>query len=268
MKIIESPIVHHVAQTELDQEGIDAFLLYFGVEDWNTDAPSGTEELIEVAGRMCYSSFETKTHSASEFNKNVTKVRKGNTSYINNIHNVKHGSILEHGTDSYIISDVPRLYCHEQVRHRVGVAYSERSLRYIRLNELDLCFPHPFQQLDDKTKKQIKELFMTTAQSLENTYNQMEEILFPEGKRISFEEKKRLTSAMRYLMPMGMATGIMVTANHRSWRHIIQLRTSRHAEDWIRAVYVLIAEDLEKRYPNLYQDMKGTSVNGMMEYTF
>jgi hypothetical protein len=157
---------------------------------------------------------------------------------------------------------------HEQVRHRVGVAYSQESLRYVRFANLSLCFPHVFQQLEEKERDVVETLFRQTGAYLETIYAAMEKLLFSNDKKISFAEKKRLTSGMRYLMPMGMSTGILVSGNHRAWRHMIELRTSRHAEDWIRDAYGIIARDQQTRYPNLFQDMTGTEVEGLMEYTF
>lgn len=269
MNLIEEPIVHHLAQTTLDSEGVDQFLLYFGAADWETDAPSDAEELIELAGRRCYNSFESESHEVSQHNLNLTKVRKGNQKYIGNIIDVNHGAVIEHASDSYMISAVPRVFTHEQVRHRVGVAYSQESLRYVRMANLSICYPHVFQDLEEEEKKnKIHEVFSKTSEYLESAYAEMNDILFSDDNNYNFGYKKRLTSAMRYLMPMGLSTGILVTANHRTWRHTLELRTSRHAEDWIRHVYGIIARDLQSRYPNLYQDMKGQIVDGLMEYTF
>ncbi|KKM61534.1 hypothetical protein LCGC14_1530820, partial [marine sediment metagenome] len=90
-----------------------------------------------------------------------------------------------------------------------------------------------------------------------------------ETKRM-FSEKKKLQSAMRRLMPIGLATGIIVTTNHRNWRYLIQLRTDRAAEEEMRLVFHLIATDLDLNFHTIYQDMDKERVTQGLppEYTF
>ena len=57
-------------------------------------------------------------------------------------------------------------------------------------------------------------------------------------------------------MPIGLCTGIIVTANHRNWRHLIELRTAPGAEEEIRVVFLDIANSMREHNPNLYQDMQ------------
>ena len=80
-----------------------------------------------------------------------------------------------------------------------------------------------------------------------------------EGFRIDklkdFHLKKQLTSAFRRVAPIGLTTNILVTANHRAWRHMIEMRTSEGAEEEIREVFLKVAGLFSKAFSNLYQDM-------------
>lgn len=69
-----------------------------------------------------------------------------------------------------------------------------------------------------------------------------------------FDEKKRITSALRRLVPDGIATSIIWTANMRALRHVLELRTSRHAEEEIRKVFDTVGQIAVTRYPNIFQD--------------
>lgn len=69
MKQIE-PQVFLLARPTIDAEGLAAYLQAVGAPGWTTDSPSAAEQLIEVAGRACYRSFEPG------LNPNVTKVRE------------------------------------------------------------------------------------------------------------------------------------------------------------------------------------------------
>lgn len=51
------------------------------------------------------------------------------------------GSVIEHHVTNWIFADVSRVFTHELVRHRVGTAFSQESLRYVRLNDLGLWLP-------------------------------------------------------------------------------------------------------------------------------
>ena len=46
----------------------------------------------------------------------------------------------------------------------------------------------------------------------------------------------------------------MMTANARTWRHVIAERTAASAEEEVRLVMYGVYEDLRMRYPNIYQD--------------
>lgn len=112
------PRVFPVAQTRIDRPALRAFFDHLGVEG-TTDAHSEAEELTEVAGKLCYMSFDTSLNQ----NLTVTGSRK-NFDYIQQgLISTKHGSVLEHATISFIFADVSRIFTHELVRHRAGAAY-------------------------------------------------------------------------------------------------------------------------------------------------
>jgi thymidylate synthase (FAD) len=264
MAFFVNPEVFHVANTQVDYEGVDSFLVGFGCEDWRTDTETGAEELVEIAGRRCYNSFESETHKASEFNPNISKVREGNASYIGNILKSGHGAVIEHVYDTYLLHNVSRTMTHELVRHRLA-NYSQESLRYVRLTDIGMWFPGCFEK--HEKAEELRAVFLKAMTQMEDNYKTLEGLLGINDLK-SFTQKKKYTSAMRRIMPIGLATGITVTMNARMWRHTIAMRTSHHAEEEIRLVFGIIAKDLKERYPNLFQDMQGAVVDGYMEYTF
>ncbi len=58
------------------------------------------------------------------------------------------------------------------------------------------------------------------------------------------------------------------TGNHRSIRWAIEQRTDSVAEEEIRIVFGEVAREQQRCYPNLYQDMHGEMVDGIMKYIF
>lgn len=258
-----TPKIFHLGETRVNESGLQDFLSFHEVEDWETDEGSDAELLIEVAGRRCYQSWETEAVSVSEKNPNLAKVRTGNKAYINNILKVRHGSVIEHASCTYAIENVTRVFTHEIVRHRL-CAFSQESLRFVRPTQLKAYFPEVFKELKDPERKHVEALFEGCFEELEGIQRQLVAVLGMDEVKRAFGDKKKLQSAMRRLMPIGMATGIIVTTNHRNWRHLIAMRTAKGAEEEIRLVFRLIADDLLSRYPALYQDM--TEDDG--EYSF
>jgi len=253
----EKPSVCHLGGTQLDKLGLGYFLEIMGSSEWTTDPCADGEKLVEVAGRVCYRSF------VEGLNPNVVQVRKGNQIYLANLLKQGHHSVLEHVSDTFGIR-LTRVATHELVRHRVGVAYSQESLRYVRLDKLSMYWPTAF--ANHPEAESLLEVFQTTAAKLENIQLELAQIL--DLNHLGFEEKKKLTSSMRRLAPIGLMTTIIVTANQRAWRHMIQLRTSRHAEEEIRLIFGSIFRILNSRYPSLYQDAVQEMADGLVEVRF
>ncbi|NOY70101.1 MAG: FAD-dependent thymidylate synthase [Deltaproteobacteria bacterium] len=258
MRNIEKPKAYLVAKSMLVNEGLNEYLKDIGNPDWEPDkAAADGENLIEAAGRMCYRSWQPYDPSKPEAtNPNVGRVRKGNAGYIGNVLKSGHGSILEHVSMTFICRNVSRVFTHELVRHRAGMAYSQESLRYVRLDDLPVWIPDSARANPEAEKK-----FADVIDFLENAQKEMARI-FNFDDLEDFTSKKMLTSMFRRLAPIGIGTTIVVTGNLRSWRHIIEMRTSVHAEEEIRIVCSQIAEICKKEYPHVFQDMSLNDTTG------
>lgn len=214
---------------------------------WRPDpSVSWTENVMEFAGRLCYWSFESEDGSYD--NKNLSKVREGNRSYLGNIIKAKHGSIFEHGGPlTVLFSDVSRVFTHELVRHRAGCAYSQTSGRYVRSDDIKLWFPSC---IDDTAHDIMSE----TVLMVEDQIKKLEKH-YDIDNMVDFNAKKILTSAFRRIAPNGQANNILMSCNHRAMRHMIELRTSKHAEEEIAICFSSLAVEMKRSFPNLYQDM-------------
>lgn len=238
-----------VAETQILNEGLNSFLAELGVPEWTTDAPTDAEKLMEVAGKLCYMSFST------DLNKNLTKTGgRSNLQYLQDgLIKVKHGSVLEHATVTFILLNVSRVLTHELVRHRAGCAYSQVSGRYVRTG---VIYGSDLPEIIKKNPKAM-EIFENAFKQMEDNVQKLssvfkiDEMTSPKA----FALKKILTSAFRRLVGNGQANHITFTANHRALRHILVERTSRHAEEEIRKVFLSVFSLLKTRYPNLYADM-------------
>tara|TARA_B100000315_G_C14516977_1_gene559636 strand:+ start:527 stop:1330 length:804 start_codon:yes stop_codon:yes gene_type:complete len=261
---IKTPRVYLVAKTSLVVDGLNAFLSDIGSPDWSISSDvSDGENLVEVAGRICYRSWQPyDPDKPNSTNPNITKVREGNDKYLRNILESGHGSVLEHVCLTFICSGVSRVFTHELVRHRAGMAYSQESLRYVRLDDLSFWFPEVLKGNVEAQKK-----FKDVVSFLEGVQKDLA-ALFNIKDIKDFATKKKLTSMFRRLAPEGIGTTIMVTGNLRSWRHIIAMRTSQAAEEEIKIIGDKIARICKKEYPNIFQDMEYESNTGEWKFIF
>ena len=223
------PQVFLIAEQQVVHDDVQNYLTYIGAEGWQSDTDIDCQELIEVMGRGCYKSFGT------ELNPNLTRVRESNEAYLENIINIGHGSVLEHGWVSFMICDTSRVVTHELVRHRSGTAISQESLRFLRLEDMGLWMPQAYAGDEDST-----DIFEETWEYLELQYTRLiaragaiEGIPFDD---LPFSKKKYYTSAAR------------------AARHIIEMRTDEHAEEEIRLVFNKIGDILKNKYPALFSD--------------
>ena len=267
-----TPAVFLIARPSIDIEGMRGYLRDVGGESWlqmrlaaadaapGAGTPSGAgnpsdsgasrpaqpaelnagELLVEFGGRACYRSWEPG------LNVNVSKVRTNQREYFANILRSAHGSVLEHANYSFALRNVSRLFTHELVRHRAGSAFSQESLRYVRLTDIGFRVPPALEPL--------RERVLSIVEQLEEFQLSAAEKLGIDEEGVSFHVKKEVTSALRRLAPIGLSTDIVWTANVRTLRHVIELRTAAGAEEELRLVFDAIARVMQDEAPGLFQD--------------
>ncbi len=234
-----------IAETKVDYAAMDHALLHLGVDGWASDGGTDADVLTEFAGKSCYMSFD------KNLNLNLSKVGgRPNSAYIQDgIIGNKHGSVLEHSTVTFFLTNVSRVVTHELVRHRAGTAFSQTSGRYVRSDEVDMYVPFElakFPGASDVIKRAVREMEENVAELVEITG--IEDMT-------DFGMQKGLTIAFRRIPGNGQATNLVMTANHRAGRHVIGMRTSVHAEEEIRYIMADVAEQLKERFPTIYGDM-------------
>jgi thymidylate synthase (FAD) len=258
---IVNPKVYKIAETKIDNDQVFAWLKDLGGEECLAHVVGDDKEkLIELCGRRCYKSY------VENLNKNVTRIRKDSAIYHDNVLKSEHGSILEHATITFAIENISRVATHELIRHRAGAAISQESLRFVRLTDINMYFPKIFGEFGTEKEKKALELATKAREYAENIQVEFME-LYAEEMESDFDTKKKLTSAFRRYAPDGLATGIIETFNYRAIRHIVAMRTSRHAEEEIRDVAGQIAEIAIQTSPMIFGDFEKIDTNdGLFEY--
>lgn len=252
MQQIDAPVVYLVAQPDIDYDEIRWFLEEEGaseeyVQKWTDllrrEIPGG-QDLIEVAGRMCYRSYEPG------MNPNVTRVRGNQGDYLRNILASGHGSILEHVSLSFILSGVSRVLTHELVRHRAGSAFSQESLRYVRLDDIPVWVPGEGEADHAEFAADVREVTELAEAKIAKWAGKWG----LDDRLTTFGYKKQMTSRLRRMAPEGLATNILWTANVRTLRHVIEMRTDPSAEEEMRLVFGMVLRHCRDTYPELFAD--------------
>jgi thymidylate synthase (FAD) len=243
------PQVFLIARPSVDLAGMRAYLESVGGASWldrrveeSDGSPNAAEQLVEFAGRACYRSWEPG------LNPNVTRIRTDQAEYFANILRAQHGSVLEHANYSFALRNVSRVFTHELVRHRAGSAFSQESLRYVRLTEIGFRVPPALEPVRDQV--------VSLVEQLEEFQASAAEALGIDDEGVPFHVKKEVTSALRRLAPIGLSTDIVWTANVRTLRHVIEMRTAPGAEEELRLVFDDIARTMKAEAPNLFQDFE------------
>ena len=242
-----TPSVFILARPALDLDGLRGYLADVGGESWldrrleeTGGEPNPGELLVEFGGRACYRSWEPG------LNPNVTRIRTDPAEYFGNLLRSGHGSVLEHANYSFAFRNVSRVFTHELVRHRAGSAFSQESLRYVRLTDIGFRVPPALEPVRDQVLsivEQLEEFQLTAAAALGI-----------DADGVPFHVKKEATSALRRLAPIGLSTDIVWTANLRTLRHVIEMRTADGAEEELRLVFDLVARLMVREAPHIFAD--------------
>jgi thymidylate synthase ThyX len=135
---------------------------------------------------------------------------------------------------------------HELVRHRAGSAFSQESLRYVRLADIGFRVPPALEPLREQVVRIVEQLEEFQVEAAGQ--------LGIDDEGVPFHVKKEVTSALRRLAPIGLSTDIIWTANLRTLRHVIEMRTAPGAEEELRLVFDAVARIMLEEAPGLFQD--------------
>jgi len=207
--------------------------------EWQGESTDG-ERLAEFAGRLCYMSQHNP-------------VKRATREYLDNIKKQGHGSVLEHATYSLLLEGVSRSLTHELVRHRAGFAYSQLSQRYV--DESHAAFVVPPAIIGDEA---LERAWRTQVESAQQAYVALVEQLMERYAWVAdrVHRRKMAREAARAVLPNATETKIVVTANARAWRTMLELRSSEGAEMEIRRAAIMILRLLQTEAPGFFSDFE------------
>lgn len=188
-------------------------------------------DAIEKAARTCYRSEDKITEDGSS----DQKIKEMLTT-------LGHTAMLEHSVLSVEFT-TDRAIANELERHRL-CSFAQESTRYCNYSKNkfgnELAFVKPEWMSDCMFGSN---LWLSTCNMAERYY------------------KALLTNGLkpedaRCVLPLCLATKLVMTTNYAEWRHILKLRTAKGAHPQMRALMIPLLEELQETIPVIFDDIK------------
>lgn len=298
------PKVYLVGYTYPDPDLLEQFLLETDnmkfVEDQRDamlDGITGMETLVSMYAKLCYRSLDPK-HNVN------LKGARGIADNLKAVMDHAHGSVFEHVSLNFVVTNCSRVFTHQMVRHRVGTAYSQTSGMYCRTSpgKLDFVLDPVLEPVSSIITDHISHTeravyLMECAYGLRAPTDQAghstepcdnmhailagaehswiayissdfdESLLWPVSHAIPYARRKLLTSAIRRVVPEAQSNELGMTINLRTLRQLVPLRTERTNEWEIREVFSQIYDICDLEFPTLFGDAQVHFVDGIKEVT-
>ena len=186
------------------------------------------EELVAMAGRLCYSPADLDT-----LEQRVGA--KDQSTYLKKVSSMGHHSLLEHASFTFGLEGVSRALLAQITRHRIA-SFSVQSQRYVGMDEdFDFVVPESVQALGEEAVAEFR--------------RQMEQI----GKWYMGWMDRVPKEDARFLLPNAAATRIIVTMNARELLHFFSLRCCSRAQWEIREVAWRMLEAAREAAPAIFE---------------
>jgi len=234
--------IYLISRPGFDAETFLSFLQEERMEWIRSPRATETEEIVEIAGRVCYMSFGDKQSP------------RRNGDYIHNLIRQGHESVLEHVSWTFLLAGISRAFTHQLVRHRVGFAFSQLSQQYHE--ETTATFVEPAHLKQSPQALQAWRRAVTVSQeSYKVILDSLSELEGAPGLDLSKKEFKRaIRSAARSVLPNATETKIVATANARALRHFFKIRGSIPGDIEMREVAAALFNVVRTEAPSLFAD--------------
>lgn len=249
----DRPSVTLLSRPVFDPLAIETWLAGLGLEWRRTPGATPAEELVEVAGRVCYMSFGPHNQSP-----------RTNPEYILNLISQGHESVLEHASWTLLFSGVSRSFSHQLVRHRVGFSFSQLSQQYADQSEIPARIPGML-----RDSQNLRALWESAVESAHSAYRAIlaelethEDVVGVQHGNAR-ERRRAIRTAARSVLPEATETRVVVTANARSLRAFLEERGGITGDEEMRLASAAVLRALEPEAPGLFSDFSISEVDGL-----
>lgn len=189
-------------------------------------------DVIEKAARTCYRSKDKITEDGSS----DRKIKEMLTT-------LGHTAMLEHSVLSVEFT-TDRAIANELERHRL-CSFAQESTRYCNYSKdkfgNELTFVQP---------EWIFDLFTYDASIWADA------CVMAEHTYLTLLKKGLKPEDARCVLPLSLATKLVMTTNYAEWRHILKLRTAKGAHPQMRALTIPLLKELQETIPVIFDDIK------------
>lgn len=234
--------IYLLSQPRFDVETFLSFLSDEGTQWARSPRATQAEEVVEVAGRICYMSFGDKQSP------------RRNGEYLHNLIEQGHESVLEHVSWTFLLAGVSRAFTHQLVRHRAGFSFSQLSQQYHE--ETDAVFVEPTHlQRSPQALEAWRKAVAVSRESYRVILDSLSQAESNSGPKLSKKEFNRaIRSAARSVLPNATETKVVVTANARALRHFFKIRGSIPGDIEMREVAAALFKLVRTDAPSLFDD--------------
>ena len=185
-------------------------------------------DTVEHAIRNCYQSQD--------------KIKEGSAeAIIRGCIKSGHHSVLEFG-DVCVKLTCDRATMSQITRHRIGVVFAIQSQRYVNYSK-------------EKFGESIK-VIVPQGLTNESYETWRTSVLTSEAAYMLMTKDQNIKAEVaRSVLPNCTATTIYMKANIREWRHIFNLRVSKHSQTDIRKLMKELLIKMYKEYPVFFEDL-------------
>ena len=197
--------------------------------------PRAIMERIERAGRTCYKSEAKGTG-------------EGARAFVKRIIAQGHLSVIEHESLSVrFITD--RGVTHELVRHRLA-SYSQESTRYCDYEGDGVVVIRPVWLEEGVIGDWGSDRSITGPPPADREW--LLAMMWAEQSYRILRAFGWQPQQARAVLPNSLKTEIVMTANFREWRHVLELRTAKAAHPQIRALMEPLRRELAQALPEVF----------------
>lgn len=185
--------------------------------------------IVASAARLCYSNDDP-----TKLLEGMTPTRAGKL--ISDLKKSGHMSPFEHVSFTFSVDGISRACSHQLVRHRVGTAFSQRSQRYVKVDEPEFVVPKTVRENPEALSK-----FNAAAHTALIMYRLLLDLDIP-------------AEDARYVLPNATPTSLVMTMNARELLHFLNVRLCNRAQWEIRHIAFLMLEAVREVAPLLFDE--------------
>ncbi len=148
-----------------------------------------------------------------------------------------HTSVLEHAVATFRVEGGSRSFTHQLVRHRIA-SFTQQSQRYVEETGFKYVFPPSIK--NNPESERLYRDFMENAKKI-----------YMELRKLGIQKEDA-----RFVLPNAVCSEIVISANFREWRHIIELRGHPSAQWEIREMAIEVLKVLKEKAPSVFCDFE------------